>query len=100
MLKKCSNPTVILILFFVTTAIYFRAAFFPFALIDDGDYVTNNLHVTSGLSLNSIQWAFTTFHAGNWHPLTWLSLMMDSQLFGVNPMGFHLENVVLHALNT
>ena len=99
-MNKQSKSVIILILFLMTMAIYFRAAFFPFALIDDGDYVTNNLHVTSGLSLNSIQWAFTTFHAGNWHPLTWLSLMMDSHLFGVNPMGFHLVNVVLHALNT
>lgn len=99
-MKKYSNSTVILTLFLVTAAIYFRAAFAPFSLIDDGDYVTNNLQVTSGLSLSSIKWAFTTFHAGNWHPLTWLSLMMDSQLFGVNPKGFHLVNVVLHALNT
>ena len=98
-MNKRLKPAIVLILFLVSTAIYFRAAFFPFALIDDGDYVTNNYHITSGLSLNSIKWAFTTFHAGNWHPLTWLSLMMDSQLFGVNPMGFHLVNVVLHAVN-
>ncbi len=86
-------------LFVVTAALYSRAAFFPFSVLDDGDYVTNNLHVTSGLSIDNITWAFTAFHASNWHPLTWLSLILDSQLFGVNPMGFHLVNVFLHALN-
>lgn len=88
-----------LLLFFVTAAIYSRAAYFPFSVIDDGYYVTKNVHVASGLTLDSIKWAFTTFHAGNWHPLTWLSLMLDSQLFGENPMGFHLVNVFLHAAN-
>ena len=98
-MKKHPNLTVCIILFLVTTAVYFRAAFFPFALIDDADYVTNNYRVTSGLSLSSLQWACTTFYAGNWHPLTWLSLMADSQLFGAGPMGYHLVNVLLHALN-
>jgi tetratricopeptide (TPR) repeat protein len=91
---------VILILFAVTVALYSKAAFFPFSVLDDGDYVIENLHVTSGLSIDSIKWAFTAFHASNWHPLTWLSLMMDSRFFGVNPMGYHLVNIVLHALNT
>jgi len=100
MIQNRSNLTIALVLFSATAAVYFQAAYFPFALIDDGDYVTNNFHVTSGLSLHSITWAFTTFHAGNWHPLTWLSLMVDSQLFGVNPLGYHLVNVVLHALNS
>lgn len=84
----------------MTLALYSRAAFFPFCIIDDADYVTKNTHVTSGLSVDSIKWALTAFHASNWHPLTWLSLMLDSQLFGLNPMGFHLVNVALHAVNT
>jgi len=98
-LKKHPKLTFSLILFLVTVALYSRAVFFPFALIDDADYVTNNYRVTSGLSLASLQWAFTTFHAGNWHPITWLSLMTDSQLFGAGPMGYHLVNVLLHAVN-
>lgn len=85
---------------FVTVALYSRAVFFPFAFIDDADYVTKNVHVSSGLSIDSITWAFTAFHADNWHPLTWLSLMVDSQLFGLNPEGFHLVNIIFHALNT
>jgi Tfp pilus assembly protein PilF len=94
------NLAVILILFTVTIALYSRAAFFPFSVIDDGDYVVENVRVTSGLSIDSIKWAFTSFHASNWHPVTWLSLMMDSHYFGVNPMGYHIVNVVFHALNS
>jgi len=98
-LKKHPKVTVALLLFLVSAAVYFRAAYFPFTLIDDPDYVSNNFRVASGLSFNSLQWAFTTFHAGNWHPLTWLSLMADSQLFGTAPLGFHLVNVLLHSVN-
>src|SRR6185369_1674589 len=100
MVKNRSNVAIIIVLFVITAALYSRAAYFPFCVIDDNEYVTNNVHVISGLSLDSITWAFTAFHASNWHPVTWLSLMLDSQLFGVNPAGFHLVNVVLHALNT
>jgi tetratricopeptide (TPR) repeat protein len=67
---------------------------------DDPDYVTQNEQVQKGLSRESIAWAFTTFHASNWHPLTWLSLMLDYQLFGLNAGGFHITNVLLHTANT
>ncbi len=89
-----------LLLFLVTAALYSRAAFFPFSVVDDGDYVSQNLHVTSGLSLASLKWAVTAFYAGNWHPLTWMSLMLDGQFFGNAPRGYHLVNVALHALNS
>ena len=84
----------------LTAALYGRAAEFPFFLLDDADYVTDNSHVLSGLSADSIRWAFTAFHSGNWHPVTWLSLMVDSQLFGITPAGFHLVNVALHAVTS
>ena len=100
MLKRRLNVAIIVSLFIITAGIYSRAAFFPFCVIDDNDYVTKNIHVLSGLSIESISWAFTSFHASNWHPVTWLSLMLDSQLFGDNPAGFHLVNVFLHAINT
>jgi hypothetical protein len=48
----------------------------------------------------NIKWAFTTFDAEFWHPLTWLSLMADAQIFGGRPFGFHLTNLLLHILNT
>jgi len=64
---------------------------------DDDLYVTANPQVLAGLRGAGVGWAFTTFHAGNWHPLTWLSHMLDVTLFGVNPMGHHATSVVLHA---
>ncbi|MBX9788786.1 MAG: tetratricopeptide repeat protein [Pirellulales bacterium] len=66
---------------------------------DDDVYVTANPEVLRGLSLNEVSWAFTTTHGGNWHPLTWLSHMLDCQWFGAAPLGPHLVNVTLHAAN-
>ncbi len=67
---------------------------------DDEDYVTNNEHVLSGLNSESIVWAFTTPHVSNWHPVTWISHMVDCQLFGVNALGHHITNLLLHIINT
>jgi tetratricopeptide (TPR) repeat protein len=72
---------------------------FGFVHFDDPDYVTENPHVTSGLTLTAIRWAFTTAHASNWHPLTWLSHMLDVQVFGLNASAHHIVNVVFHAAN-
>ena len=62
-----------LVLAFITVAAYYPVHGNPFVNFDDHDYVTENQHVLKGLSWSTIKWAFTTFHAGNWHPLTWLS---------------------------
>jgi Flp pilus assembly protein TadD len=67
---------------------------------DDPDYASSNSHVFTGLNWANAVWAFTTFHSSNWHPLTWLSLQFDGQLFGGGPAGFHLTNVLVHAANT
>ena len=67
-----------------------------FINFDDGDYVFKNLPVTRGLTLDGVVWAFTHMHAGNWHPLTWISHMLDCQLYGLQPWGHHLTNVVIH----
>jgi tetratricopeptide (TPR) repeat protein len=64
---------------------------------DDQEYVTENPNVLGGLGWGPLGWAFTTFHAGNWHPLTWVSLQADVTLFGPGPAGFHRTNVLLHA---
>ena len=63
---------------------------------DDGMYVTDNSRVRSGLSMSSIAWAFTSLDASNWHPLTWLSHMLDCQLYGLNPAGHHATNLLFH----
>ena len=70
-----------------------------FVNFDDGWYVTQNPHVRSGLTFESTAWAFKTMSVTNWHPLTWLSHMLDCQLFGLNPTGHHLNNLFLHIAN-
>jgi tetratricopeptide (TPR) repeat protein len=71
-----------------------------FVNYDDTYYVTENRNVKAGLTRDSIIWAFTTGHADNWHPLTWLSHMLDCQLFGTDPGWHHLTNLLLHITNT
>ncbi len=70
---------------------------YDFINLDDQDYVLNNPHVARGLTSSGIAWAFTHAHAANWHPITWISHMIDCQLYGLNPRGHHLTNVILHA---
>jgi len=67
---------------------------------DDSLYVTANRHVRAGLTPASIAWAFTSGHAANWHPLTWLSHMADVSLFGMDARGHHATNIALHAVNS
>jgi tetratricopeptide (TPR) repeat protein len=71
-----------------------------FLSVDDPGYVVDNPHVSTGLSRSNVTWAFTRASQSNYHPLTWLSLMMDCQLFGVTPRPMHLENLLFHILNT
>jgi tetratricopeptide (TPR) repeat protein len=87
-----------LALVLVTLAVYSQVWHFDFLNFDDPDYVTDNSHVRAGLTWDGVAWAFTSFHAANWFPLTWISHMVDSQLFGVRSGWHHLSNVVLHAL--
>jgi tetratricopeptide (TPR) repeat protein len=77
--------------------VFGQTAWHGFVNYDDVDYVYDNTHVLQGISLDGVAWAFTQRHACNWHPLTWLSHMLDCQLFGLWPGGHHLTNVVLHA---
>ena len=78
-------------------AIYGQTLSHKFLNYDDKLYVTDNTHVQSGLNLQSIGWAFTTEKALYFHPLTWMSLMLDSNLYGMHPWGFHLTNLIFHA---
>ena len=83
----------------VTIALYWPATRHDFVNYDDPEYVLNNTHVTGGLTLENTRWAFRSGFAANWHPVTWLSHMLDCQLFGLKPWGHHLTSVLLHALN-
>jgi Tfp pilus assembly protein PilF len=71
-----------------------------FVHLDDDLYITDNPNVQQGLSGESIKWAFTSTHAGLWLPLTWLSLMLDFELFGLKAGGYHLSNLFFHLSNT
>jgi tetratricopeptide (TPR) repeat protein len=90
---------VCLTLFVGTLLLFSRTLQCGFLDLDDPDYVTANSHVRAGLSISGIRWAFTTDTAGNWHPLTWISHMLDWQLFGDDPRGHHAVNVIWHSFN-
>jgi tetratricopeptide (TPR) repeat protein len=95
-----SRPRLIaLLLAFVTLVVYLPVTRDGFVDYDDQDYVTENAVVQEGVTWAGIKWAFTTGHASNWHPLTWLSHMTDCELFGLNPGAHHFVNALFHAAN-
>ncbi len=79
---------------------YAPVSHYGFVNYDDPQYVANNPNVTAGLTWHGVKWAFTTGYQSNWHPLAWLSHMLDVQLFGANVGAHHLTNVALHIANT
>jgi len=83
----------------VTLAAYWPARHFDFLNWDDLTYVSKNDHVRGGLTWNGFFWSFTHVYCSNWHPLTWLSHMLDCQLYGLNPGGHHLTSLLLHSVN-
>jgi protein O-mannosyl-transferase len=83
-----------------TLLVFRQVRNFDFVDYDDNPYVSENQHVLNGLTHDGTIWAFTTGCMGNWHPITWLSLMLDCQLFGTNPGWMHLINLLLHLVNT
>jgi Tfp pilus assembly protein PilF len=89
-----------LFLIVATFAVFGHVQNHAFLNFDDNAYVTENRQVQSGLTPEGVTWAFTTMYAANWHPLTWLSHMLDCQLYGLNPSGHHLTNLVFHIAST
>ncbi|MGA2748226.1 MAG: tetratricopeptide repeat protein [Verrucomicrobiota bacterium] len=81
-------------------AVYWPALHCGFLYYDDTDYVTRNAHVQQGLNLQSVKWALSTTDANNWHPLTWISHIVDFQLYGLQPAGHHLSSVLFHLANS
>jgi len=90
----------IFLLILATLLVYRPVLNSEFINIDDNVYVFDNLIVQRGLTLENVIWAFTNTSAGFWHPLTWLSHMLDCQLFGLNPGGHHLTSLFFHLANT
>jgi Flp pilus assembly protein TadD len=100
-LRVLSSPVFIsLLLATVTLSIFWPVTRCDFIDFDDPDYFSSNAHVLGGLTWANVAWAFTTHFAANWHPLTWLSLMLDAELFGKSPAGPHFTNLLFHTANT
>jgi Flp pilus assembly protein TadD len=91
---------VCLLLGLAVMVVFWPALHFGFVHYDDQEYVTENKEVQHGLNLQSIKWALTTAHASNWHPLTWVSHIIDCQLYGLRPAGHHLTSLLLHLANS
>jgi Flp pilus assembly protein TadD len=80
--------------------VYLQVLRFDFVLLDDPVYVSGNKHVQAGLTLDSLKWSFAEFHDANWVPLTWLSLMLDTEIYGLGAGGYHVTNLLMHMVNT
>jgi hypothetical protein len=98
-IDRRKTAAVCLLLFFGTLALYWPVRHFDFVQYDDNEYVFDNPTVRAGLSWWGVAWSFVDAHALNWHPLTWLSHMLDCQLFGLNPGPHHMVNALLHSAN-
>jgi tetratricopeptide (TPR) repeat protein len=101
-IKSDSRRSELIVCFLLAVAVFVvfgRTLGYGFVNFDDDGYFSANYHVRAGLTWSGVSWAFRTGYASNWHPLTWLSFMLDAQLFGTGPVGPHLTNVILHAIN-
>ena len=104
-MKKSKNTILIYIglsLAFLTLVAYWQVTDNGFIKFDDPQYITINPYVKDGISYESILWAFSTLHidAFYWHPVTWLSHMLDCQLFGLNARWHHVTGLIIHIVNT
>ena len=97
--RALRNGIFAFVLLILSLAVYYPARFHGFVNYDDNVYVTDNEHVKNGLTWETINWAFVTYDAGNWHPVTWLSHALDFQLYDMAPAGHHETSIVLHAFN-
>ena len=97
--KPWQIAAVCVILAVVTLFAYQGVRHNSFLIYDDDLYVLENPHVQHGFTMESAEWAFTAYYASNWHPLTWISHMVDWSLYGRNPVGPHVTNICLHAAN-
>jgi len=94
--NKTLKVAICIFLMVATFCIYSQIQDHEFINFDDDKYITNNLNVQAGLTSESFKWAFTTSHPPYWHPMTWLSHMLDYQLYGLHPKGHYLTNLFLH----
>ena len=90
---------VLIALALITIAAYWGLRSNDFINFDDQTYILQNRHISSGLSWQGLKWAFTEYYTCNWHPVTWISHMLDVELFGLQPMGHHLVSLGIHVAN-
>ena len=100
LLREGSPTAIAILLFALVVWTFLPSLHHGFVNLDDDVYVYESTHVPQGLTWENICWAATTLDAGFWHPLTWLSLLLDGQLFGLRPGGYHLTGLLLHGANT
>jgi hypothetical protein len=99
-LNKYWPAVIYLFLALTTLAVYFEVRNYEFVNYDDQEYVTENKQVQAGLTTENIKWAFTSTKFSSWDPLTWLSHILDCELFGLNAGRHHLTNLFFHIANT
>jgi Tfp pilus assembly protein PilF len=100
LIKTHERILICLCVIVITLTVYWPVKNHEFIHLDDPLYVTENVHVQGGLTREGVIWALTTDHASNWHPLTWLSLMGDYEVYRLNPAGYHWTNLLFHIANT
>ena len=93
------DALVALLLALLTFLIFLPATRYDFVNFDDYPIIRLNDHVTRGLTVDGVRWAFTNLDQGAYFPLTWLSFQLDAQLYGLHAGGYHLTNILLHAAN-
>ena len=98
--EKLRTLLVCLALGLGTALLFSPVVTFDFVVLDDSFYLLNNFHVNRGFTWEGLRWCFNAGYSANWHPLTWMSHMLDCQLYGLKPGGHHATNVLLHALNS
>src|SRR4030042_60564 len=99
-LTKYRSFWICLGLMLITTVVFYQVCTYDFVNLDDPTYIYENTNIQDGITSKTIKWAFTTGYASNWHPLTWLSHMLDWQLFGPKAGGHHFTNLIFHIANT
>jgi tetratricopeptide (TPR) repeat protein len=90
----------VLLLTAIVLSLYWPVTGYEFIAMDDDMYVVENPDIQKGISRQGISWAMTTFYTTNWHPLTWVSLMADYELYGLHAAGYHVSSLLLHLINT
>lgn len=98
--NKKNKLIVYIFLIVMTSAVFWQVHQYEFIDLDDSVYVINNHHLQSGVTSDAIRWSFRTMYAEFWHPVTWFSLMLDYQFYGLNAGGYHVTSIILHILST